>query len=63
MAKKVLIHSEPSLKEALKRSRQPSIIIREELIFPDRLVQYAHGKNVLLEHMDVRLMLLIRKIY
>ena len=45
MAKKVLVHSEPSLKEALKRSRQPSKIVREELIFPDRLLTYAHGKK------------------
>ena len=45
MAKKVLVHSEPSLKEALKRSREPSKIVREELIFPDRLLTYAHGKK------------------
>ena len=45
MAKKVLIHSEPSLKEAQKRSRTPIEIIREELILPERLLAHSTGKK------------------
>ena len=45
MAKKVVINSEPSLKDALKRSREPSKIIRENLVLPQRLLSYAQGKK------------------
>ena len=45
MAKKVSIHSEPSLKDAVKRTREPSKIIREELVLPYRLTEYCKNKK------------------
>ncbi len=45
MANKVNIHSLPSLKEAVKRSRTPTKIIKEELILPARLLSFCNGKK------------------
>lgn len=45
MANKVNIHSLPSLKEAVKRSRTPTKIIKEELILPSRLLSFCNGKK------------------
>ena len=45
MAKKVLIHSEPSLKEAVKRTREPTEIIKSELNISNRLAQHCQGKK------------------
>lgn len=45
MAKKVVIHSEPSLKEAVKRTREPTEIIKSELNISNRLIQHCQGKK------------------
>lgn len=45
MAKKVSVHSEPSLKEAAKRTRTPSKIIYEDLIVPTRISNYCNNKK------------------
>ena len=45
MANKVVVHSAPSLKEAVKRTREPIKIIKEDLVLPDRLLSYCNGKK------------------
>lgn len=45
MAKSTVILSEPSLKDARKRSREPAKIVREDLILPERLISYCNGKK------------------
>lgn len=45
MANKVVIHSEPDLSKAVKRSRTPVEIVKEKLVFPDRLQQFCQGKK------------------
>ena len=45
MAKKVEIHSEPSLQEAVKRTRKPTEIIKSELNISNRLIQHCQGKK------------------
>lgn len=45
MANKVVIHSEPDLSQAVKRSRKPVDIVKESLIFSDRLQQFCQGKK------------------
>ena len=47
MANKVVVHSAPSLKEAVKRTREPIKIIKEDLVLPDRLLSYCNGKKML----------------
>ena len=45
MANKVVVHSQPDLTKASKRSRDPIKIIKEEMVIPDRLLQYCNGKK------------------
>lgn len=45
MANKVVVHSQPDLTKASKRSRDPIKIIKEEMVIPDRLFQYCNGKK------------------
>lgn len=45
MANKVVVHSEPDLSKAVKRSREPIKIIKEDMIFSDRLLQFCAGKK------------------
>lgn len=45
MANKVVIHSEPDLSQAVKRSRKPVDIVKESLIFSDRLQQFCQEKK------------------
>ena len=45
MANKVNVHSLPSLKDAVKRTRTPSKIIKEDLIMPSRLLSFCAGKK------------------
>ena len=45
MANKVNIHSMPSLTEAVKRTRTPTKIIKEDLIIPSRLFSFCNGKK------------------
>lgn len=45
MAKNVLIHSEPSLKEAVKRTKASTIIKKDEIIIPQRLTAYCNHKK------------------
>ncbi len=45
MAKNVVIYAEPSLQDAVKRSRNPVQIIKEEINIPDRLYSYCLGKK------------------
>lgn len=45
MANKVVVHSAPSLKEAVKRTRTPVKIVKEDLIIPNRLLSFCNNKK------------------
>ena len=56
MANKVVVHSQPDLTKASKRSRDPIKIIKEEMVIPDRLLQYCNGKKCFIRTMVAKLM-------
>lgn len=45
MAKNVVVHSEPSLQSAVKRTKNPSQIYKSELYLPERLLNVCQGKK------------------